>query len=386
MATQLLLCRLWLPCAALATSGDLAANKADSEDNVKRRALITGITGQDGSYLAEILLSKGYEIHGMVRRVAIELPEHRVWRIRHVLPEVHLHNGSLESYASLLKLLEQVQPDECYHLAAQSSVGYSFDDEFSTVNINASGTHALLAALRQAAPRCKFCFAGSSEMYGQVRSSPQNEETPFYPRSSYGIAKVAAFHFCQHYRDAYKLFISNAILFDHESPRRGPEFVSRKITSHAARIKLGLAKELQLGNIETRRDLGHAADSMEAMWMMLQQPGPDDYVVATGENHSIREVCEVAFHHVGLDYRDWLKINPALFRPADVELLIGDSSKARKTLGWRHKRSWKDVIVEMVETDLEQAGRADTGIAPAPLHSLSAHRREGIAQLDGSSN
>jgi GDPmannose 4,6-dehydratase len=319
-----------------------------------KRALITGITGQDGSYLAELLLSKGYEVHGMVRRVAVELPEHRVWRIRRLLPQLHLHNASLESHASLWKLLQDVQPDECYHLAAQSSVGYSFNDEFSTMRTNLEGTHELLAALRQITPGCKFCFAASSEMYGQVQSSPQNETTPFHPRSAYGISKAGAFYLCQHYREAFKLFVSNAILFDHESPRRGPEFVSRKITSHVARIKLGMAKELQLGNIETKRDLGHACEYVEAMWMMLQQPQPDDYVVATGENHSIREVCEVAFSHVGLDYRDWLKVNPALFRPSDVELLIGDCSKARATLGWRHKCSWKDLVVEMVETDLEQ--------------------------------
>jgi GDPmannose 4,6-dehydratase len=339
---------------------------------LKRRALITGITGQDGSYLAELLLSKGYEVHGMVRRVAVELPEHRVWRIRHLLPELHLHNASLESYANLSKLLQDVQPDECYHLAAQSSVGYSFDDEFSTMSINAQGTHALLAALKQVAPACKFCFAASSEMYGQVRTSPQNESNPFHPRSAYGVSKVAAFYLCQHYREAYNLFVSSAILFDHESPRRGPEFVSRKITSHAARIKLGLVKELQLGNIETKRDLGHAAEYVEAMWMMLQQPRPDDYVVATGENHSIREVVEVAFNHVGLDYRDWVKINPALFRPSDVELLIGDSSKARETLGWRHKRSWKDLVVEMVETDLGQAQQgAQVSKADEPVQTLS---------------
>jgi GDPmannose 4,6-dehydratase len=332
---------------------------------LKRRALITGITGMDGSYLAELLLAKGYEVHGMVRRVAVELPEHRVWRIRHLLPELHLHSASLESYASLCKLLQDVQPDECYHLAAQSSVGYSFNDEFSTMRTNLQGTHELLAALKQFAPGCKFCFAGSSEMYGKVSSSPQNESTPFHPRSAYGVSKVACFHLCQHYREAYNLFVSIAILFDHESPRRGPEFVSRKITSHAARIKLGLAKELQLGNIETLRDLGHAGEYMEAMWMMLQQPRPDDYVVATGENHSIREVCEVAFNHVGLDYRDWVKVNPALFRPSDVELLMGDCSKAHEILGWRHKRSWKELVVEMVETDLElaqrelQAGKAE---------------------------
>jgi GDPmannose 4,6-dehydratase len=194
-------------------------------------------------------------------------------------------------------------------------------------------------------------------MYGQVKTSPQNEDTPFHPRSTYGIAKIAAYHLCQHYRETYGLFIGNAILFDHESPRRGPEFVSRKITSHAARIKLGLATELQLGNIETLRDIGHAADYMEAMHLMLQQDRPDDFVIATGENHTIREICEAAFRHVGLNYQDWLRINPELFRPSDIELLKGDASKARTVLGWNHKRSWKDLIEEMVDTDVELAER-----------------------------
>ena len=335
---------------------------------MKRRALITGITGQDGSYLADLLLAKGYEVHGLVRRVAVELPEHRVWRIRHILPDLHLHSGSLESHASLCNVLRDVQPDECYHLAAQSSVGYSFEDESTTMRINLQGTHELLAALKQIAPTCKFCFAGSSEMYGKVQSSPQNENTPFHPRSTYGVAKVACFHLCRHYREAYNLFISNAILFDHESPRRGPEFVSRKITSHVARIKLGLAKELQLGNIETLRDIGHASEYMDAMWRMLQQPQPDDFVVATGENHPIRELVEFAFAHAGLDYRDWVKISPALFRPSDVELLIGDCTKARELLGWQHKKTWKDLIVEMVETDLQlaqqerQSAKADEAV------------------------
>jgi GDPmannose 4,6-dehydratase len=329
---------------------------------LKPTALITGITGQDGSYLAELLLGKGYEVHGIVRRVAVELPEHRYWRIRHIIGDLHLHSASLEGYPSLCKVVQEVKPQECYHLAAQSSVGYSFHDEFSTMRINAQGTHELLAAMKQFAPDCKVCFAASSEMYGQVRSSPQNEETAFHPRSAYGVAKIAAYHLCQHYREAYHLFISNAILFDHESPRRGPDFVSRKITSQVAKIKLGVASELQLGNIETLRDIGHAADYMEAMWLMLQQPRPDDYVVATGENHSIREVCEFAFSYVGLKADDWIKINPALFRPADIELLIGDCAKARNVLGWRHKRSWKDLIVEMVENDLEVERRAlETG-------------------------
>jgi GDPmannose 4,6-dehydratase len=325
---------------------------------LKRKALITGITGQDGSYLAEFLLSKGYEIHGMVRRMASEYLEHRFWRIRHLLPEINIHGASLESYASLCKLLQDVQPDECYHLAAQSYVSYSFDDEFSTLHTNIQGTHDLLAALKQFAPECRFYFAGSSEMFGKSGVSPQNESTPFHPRSTYAISKVAGFHLCRYYREAYGIFISTGILFNHESPRRGIEFVTRKITAQVAKIKLGLAKELRLGNLEARRDWGHAREYVEAMWLMLQQPHADDFVIATGGNHSVREFCEVAFSHVGLNYLDWVKVDPELYRPADVESLIGDCCKARQSLGWRNKVSWKDLIQEMVEADLERTEQA----------------------------
>jgi GDPmannose 4,6-dehydratase len=324
---------------------------------VKRTALITGITGQDGSYLAELLLQKGYEVHGMVRRVAAEDPEHRLWRIRHVLREIQLHSASLESYASLCRLLQDVKPDECYHLAGQSYVSYSFDDEFSTLRTNIQGTHELLAALKQICPECKFYFAASSEMFGKVHESPQNELTPFHPRSTYAISKVSGFHLCQYYREAYDMFACSGILFNHESPRRGLEFVTRKITSQVAKIKRGLAKELWLGNLDAKRDWGHAREYVEAMWRMLQQNSPDDYVIATGESHSVREFCEVAFSHVGLDYRDWVKVDRELFRPADVATLMGDPSKARRDLGWRNQISWKDLIVEMVEADQRLAVR-----------------------------
>ena len=324
---------------------------------MKRKALITGITGQDGSYLAELLLSKGYEVHGMVRRAALEIPEQRLWRLRHLLPELELHGASLESYASLCKLLHDVQPEECYHLAAQSYVSYSFDDEFSTMRANVQGTHELLAALKQVVPTCRFYFAGSSEMFGKAYATPQNESTPFHPRSTYAISKVSGFYLCQYYREAYKLFACNGILFNHESPRRGLEFVTRKITSHVAKIKLGLAHELKLGNLDARRDWGHAREYVEAMWMMLQQSQPEDFVVATGESHSVREFCEVAFGHVGLDYRDWVKVDSALLRPSDVEALVGDCSKGQRILGWHHKMSWAELAVEMVESDLEQARR-----------------------------
>jgi GDPmannose 4,6-dehydratase len=322
------------------------------------RALITGITGQDGSYLAELLLRKGYEVHGMARRSAMESPEHRFWRVRHLLPELRIHGGSLESYASLCKVLQEVQPGECYHLAAQSYVSYSFEDEFSTMQANVQGTHDLLAAVKQFAPGCKFYFAASSEMFGKVEASPQNERTPFHPRSTYAISKVAGFDLCRYYREAHGIFTCNGILFNHESPRRGLEFVTRKITSCAARIKLGLATELGLGNLDARRDWGHAREYVEAMWMMLQQAKPDDYVIATGETHSVREFCEIAFGHLGLDYLDWVKVDPKFFRPADVEYLIGDSAKGRRELGWSNKISWKDLIEEMVEADLEIAEKS----------------------------
>jgi GDPmannose 4,6-dehydratase len=328
------------------------------ENKLRSKALITGITGQDGSYLAELLLRKGYEVHGMVRRAAMESPAHRLWRIRHLLPDIRIHGASLESYASLCKLFQDAQPEECYHLAAQSYVSYSFEDEFSTMQTNIQGTHDLLAALKQFAPGCRFYFAGSSEMFGKVEASPQDESTPFHPRSTYAISKVAGFDLCRYYREAYGIYICNGILFNHESPRRGLEFVTRKITAQATKIKLGLAKELRLGNLEARRDWGHAREYVEAMWMMLQQPKPDDYVVATGETHSVREFCEIAFSHLGLDYQDWVKVDSELFRPADVEYLIGDSSKGRRILGWSNNVFWKDLIKEMVEADQVEAERA----------------------------
>src|SRR5829696_1874960 len=266
---------------------------------MKQKAIISGITGQDGSYLAEFLLERGYEVHGIVRRVAIEDPEHRFWRIKNVLNEVNLHPASLESYPSVFRVMSNVQPDEIYHLAAQSFVSYSFEDEFSTLNTNINGTHYLLSACREAAPHARYYFAGSSEMFGESGISPQCESTPFHPRSAYGISKVAGFDLTRNYREAYDLHASSGILFNHESPRRGFEFVTRKITHNVARIKRGLAKELRLGNLDAKRDWGHAKDYVHAMWLMLQQDTPDDYVVATGETHTVREFCELAFGEVG---------------------------------------------------------------------------------------
>src|SRR5258705_1030129 len=258
-----------------------------------KKALITGITGQDGSYLAEHLLSHGYEVHGLVRRVALEDPSRRFTRIEHILDRLTLHPASLESYPSIFSIYSKTEFDECYHLAAQSFVAESFADGFSTMNTNINGTHYMLAALRELQANCRFYFAGSSEMFGKVREVPQTETTPFHPRSPYGISKVAGFDLTRNYRESYGMFTCSGILFNHEGPRRGFEFVTRKITSTAPRIKLGHATELRLGNLEARRDWGHAGDYVRAMHLMLQQPEPDDFVVASGESHSVREVCDL---------------------------------------------------------------------------------------------
>jgi GDPmannose 4,6-dehydratase len=317
-----------------------------------KKGLITGITGQDGSYLAEFLLEKGYEVHGIVRRVAIEDPEHRLWRIRQILDKIILHAASMESYASIFKVIDQVKPDECYHLAAQSFVSYSFEDEFSTINTNINGTHFVLSAIKEKAPKCKFYFAGSSEMFGLVKETPQNENTPFHPRSPYGISKVAGFDLTRNYREAYNLFACSGILFNHESPRRGYEFVTRKISSAVAEIKLGLSKELKLGNLEAKRDWGYAGDYVKAMWLMIQQDEPDDYVIASGETHSVKEFAELAFRHVGLNYQDYLSSDEIFFRPAEVHQLTGDYSKGKKILGWEPRVSFRELIQMMVDADL----------------------------------
>ena len=316
-------------------------------------ALITGITGQDGSYLAELLLSKGYEVHGIVRRVALEDEMHRLWRIRKILKNVSLHSASLESYASIFKILQKIKPNEVYHLAAQSYVGYSFEDEFSTFNTNINGTHYILSAVKEFAGSVKFYFASSSEMFGKVKFSPQDETTIFHPRSSYGISKVTGFHLTKNYREAYKLHASSGILFNHESPRRGFEFVTRKITFAAARIKKGLQKKLYLGNIEAKRDWGHAKDYVEAMWLMLQQNTPDDYVVGTGKDHSVEEFAKKAFDHLNLNYKDYVVLDKNLIRPSEVETLLANYSKAKKILNWQPKISFDDLVLEMVESDLE---------------------------------
>lgn len=321
-----------------------------------KKALITGITGQDGSYLAELLLDKGYEVHGIVRRVAIEDPERRLGRISECRARLNLHAASLESYASIHSVVEQVRPDECYHLAAQSFVAYSFDDEFSTLNTNINGTHYLLSAVHRLAPACKFYFAGSSEMFGSVVESPQTETTRFRPRSAYGISKVAGYELTRNYREAYGMHASNGILFNHESPRRGYEFVTRKISSAVARILAGKQDKLALGNLAARRDWGHAREYVEAMWLMLQQDEPDDFVVATGECYSVEDFVAAAFNEVGLDWRKYVEIDPQFHRPAEVHLLLGDASKAKRVLGWAPRTSFKELVREMVQADVAAAG------------------------------
>ncbi|HEX4129940.1 MAG TPA: GDP-mannose 4,6-dehydratase [Pirellulales bacterium] len=330
-----------------------------------KTALITGITGQDGSYLAELLLAEGCEVHGLVRRSAVDDPQ-RLARIWHLRDRLQLRSATIENYASVLNLLATQRYDECYHLAAQSSVPNSFADGFSTLETNIDGTHHLLEGLRLFQRECRFYFAASSEIFGRVREIPQRETTPFYPRSPYGISKVAGFELTRNYRESYGMYCASGILFNHESPRRGMEFVTRKITVGVARIKAGFDNELRLGNLEAQRDWGHAADYVRAMPMMLRQAVPDDYVIATGTRHSVREFCELAFAQVGLDYRDYVRVDERFFRPAEVDLLVGDASKAREKLGWAPHYSFSQLVEEMVRHDLEQVVADAPGPASFP--------------------
>ena len=316
-----------------------------------KRALITGITGQDGSYLAELLLEKGYEVYGVVRRVSFEDEAHRLVRIKHIQDKLHLLPGSLESFPSIYNAVRAARPHEIYHLAAQSYVSYSFDDEFSTFNTNINGTHHILSACKELSPECRFYFAGTSEMFGRPESYPQNEETNLSPTTAYGISKVAGFHLVRNYRDNYKMYACSGILYNHESFRRGYEFVTRKITSHVAKIKYNLLDRLELGNLDAKRDWGHAKEYMHAVWLMLQQDTADDYVLSTGTLHSVREFCEAAFSYVGLDYRDWVVTNPRFFRH-EKQVLVGDSTKARKQLNWEPSISFDALVQEMVDHDM----------------------------------
>jgi GDPmannose 4,6-dehydratase len=312
-----------------------------------KKALITGITGQDGSYLAEFLLEKGYKVLGMVRRTSTINFD----RISHLQNDIELVQGDLLDQVSLIAILQEHHPDEVYNLAAQSFVPTSFEQPVLTGEFTALGVTRMLDAIRLVDRNIRFYQASSSEMFGKVRDVPQNENTPFYPRSPYGAAKVYGHWITINYRESYGLFACSGILFNHESPRRGMEFVTHKVTHSAARIKLGLANELRMGNLEAQRDWGYAGDYVEAMWLMLQQDEPDDYVIATGETHSVRELCEVAFGYLGLDYRKYVVNDPKFYRPAEVDHLVGDASKARKVLGWEPRVSFEELIQMMVDAD-----------------------------------
>lgn len=313
-----------------------------------KRAFITGITGQDGSYLAELLLEKGYEVHGMVRRASTEKFE----RIEHLKDKITLHQADLLDHRSLVDALRGAKPDEVYNLAAMSFVGTSWVQPVLTADFTGIGVTRVLEALREAAPEARFYQASSSEMFGKVKEVPQDEDTPFHPRSPYGVAKVYGHFITLNYRESYDLHASSGILFNHESPRRGLEFVTRKITWHAANIKLGNFDELALGNLDAERDWGYAKDYVEGMWMMLQQDEPDDYVLATGQTQSVQKCVEVAFDEVGLDWEKYVRIDPQFVRPAEVDLLIGDPAKAKKKLGWEPKTSFEELIRLMVRADL----------------------------------
>jgi GDPmannose 4,6-dehydratase len=318
-----------------------------------KKAFITGITGQDGSYLAELLLEKGYEVHGLVRRSS----SFNTWRIDHVRDHLMLHYGDLVDQNSLVRTLELVAPDEVYNLASQSHVKVSFEMPEYTGNVTALGVLRLLDALRELGLPSRVYQAGSSEMYGLVQETPQTERTPFHPRSPYGVSKCFGHWTAINYREGYGMHVSNGILFNHESPRRGENFVTRKITMGLAAIKKGKARELRLGNLEARRDWGFAKDYTEAMWLMLQRDQPDDYVVATGENHSVREFLEEAFSYAGLDWQEYVKVDPKYFRPAEVDLLLGDPAKARKVLGWKTRVGFRELVRLMVDADMEGQGR-----------------------------
>ena len=321
-----------------------------------KRALITGVTGQDGSYLAELLLEKGYEVTGIVRRSSAP----NLWRIEHLLDRIELRPGDLLDQQSIMKVMAEVRPHELYNLAAMSFVPASWDQPMLTGEFNAQGVTRVLEAIRQVDPDIRLYQASSSEMYGKVREVPQTELTPFYPRSPYGVSKVFAHYITVNYRESYNLFAVSGILFNHESPRRGLEFVTRNVTDGVARIKLGLADALTLGNLDAQRDWGFSGDYVRAMWLMLQQTQPDDYVIATGESHSVRELVELAFDHVKLDWKRYVRLDPKFLRPAEVDHLIGDASKARSGLGWRPEIDFAGLVRMMVYADLARLSQADS--------------------------
>ena len=317
-----------------------------------KKALITGIGGQDGSYLSELLLSKGYTVAGIVRPSTLEEPEIALPRTRHLLNDIRLYPGEIDSYPSVIRLLRSFQPDELYHLAALSYVNYDFEMDFSTLTTNIMATHYLLAAIKEECPGCRFYFAGSSEMFGDCETCPQDESTPFNPRSVYGVSKLAAFHLVRNYRKQYGIQASTGILYNHESPRRGFQYVTRKITSTVARIVRGKEKTLKLGNLEAQRDWGHSKDYVRAMWLMLQKGINRDYVIASGKLHSVRDFLETAFGAAGLDYRDYVQVDKRFYRPAEKVPLVGNPARAERDLGWKRTISFREMVLEMVEHDL----------------------------------
>jgi len=330
---------------------------------MSKRAIITGITGQDGSYLAELLLEKGYEVVGVTRRLSA--PNN--WRIQHLLDRITLRPGDLLDQLSLIRLVDDVRPQEFYNLAAMSFVPASWDQPMLTGEFNAQGVTRVLEAIRHVDPSIHLYQASSSEMFGKVRETPQTEMTPFYPRSPYGVSKVFAHYITVNYRESYDLFAVSGILFNHESPRRGLEFVTRKVTDAVARIKLGLGDSLTLGNLDAHRDWGYAGDYVRAMWMMLQRKDAEDYVIATGKSHSVRELVEIAFTHVGLDWQRYVKTDPKLLRPAEVEHLVGDSTKARTELGWKPDIDFRRLVTMMVDADLERVAAEPSAATRATL-------------------
>jgi len=317
-----------------------------------KKAIITGITGQDGSYLAELLLSKDYEVHGLVRRESFEDIE-KLENIKHIKDRLHLHEGSLNDHLTIYKIFSKVLPDECYHLSASSFVNYSFNDEFQTMNNNFNSTHYLLSTIREVKKDCKFYFAGSSEMFGEPIETPQNENTPFNPKSIYGISKVSSHYLLKNYREREGIFACTGIMYNHESPRRGSQFVTKKIISSAVRIKMGLQKELHLGNLDAKRDWGYAPDYVNAMWMILQQEKADDFIIATGNLHTVREFLEITFSYLELNYQDFVKVDSQFFRASEHNPLCGNPTKIKKIIGWKNTKSLENIIKEMIDNEFK---------------------------------
>ena len=318
-----------------------------------KKAIITGITGQDGSYLAELLIDKGYEVHGLVRRESFEDIE-KLDNIKKITSCLKLHEGALNDHLTIYKIFSQVLPDECYHLSASSFVNYSFNDEFQTMNNNFNSTHYLLSTIREVNQKCKFYFAGSSEMFGEPMVSPQDEKTSFNPKSIYGISKISSYYLLKNYREKEGIFACTGIMYNHESPRRGSQFVTKKIISSAVKIKLGLQKELYLGNLDASRDWGYAPDYVEAMWKILQQGKPDDYIIATGNLHTVREFLEMTFSYLDLDYKNYVKVDPKLYRTSEKKPLCGDASKLKKAIGWNNTKSLREIISEIIDHEFKK--------------------------------